>query len=143
MGSSSSSTRLLDGTTYTLPYSVISSNFDEYANIEIRSKRIWFTAGAGVHHGIVINLTKESEYWACEWGTGGKDVYRGTSMCSIYHKTLGKFKIRDIYDAVEKASYGATYGSNYNCNEWTEYVASYLGCSADCRWNGTCCQGRY
>ena len=144
MGSSSSSSnRLLCGTIYSLPNSVISDHFDEYAEVEIRSKRIDFTFGVGVHHGIVLDLPKENEYWACEWGNSGKDVYRGTKQNSVYHKTLGSFKIRDIYDAVNKASFGASYGSNYNCNHWTEKVARYLGCSADCRWSGTCCQGRF
>ena len=39
---------------------------------------------------------------------------------------LGKFYLKDAYNAAKKASNGASYGTKYNYNSWCENFAWYL-----------------
>lgn len=80
-----------------------------------------------------------------EWGNGGTNGWNQFSafacdtikgQCCI--SDLGVHSVKEVYEAAKDCSYGARYGSNYNCNMWTENVARKLGSRIKVHWNCSC-----
>lgn len=92
--------------------------------VSVRSRRI--KALLGVHHYIAVNGVGDGKWRVFEWGNGGTQGWNNLSCYatnSLYGQTciasLGQHSVKKVWEAAKNASYGCSYGTNYNCNSWT------------------------
>lgn len=111
--------------------------YGEYGNVNVRSRKVKGTLGVGVHHFITCE-PGDGTWLVYEWTDKGKKFYKCKYIYGRHCLSLGRYKVSDVYKACEAASYGARYGTNYNCNDWTEYAAKELGWNIKVHWCCTC-----
>lgn len=112
-------------------------NFDKEVTVYVWSRRISLLFA--LHHYIVCEF--DDKWRVAEWGASDKyslDVYscekiRGKECCY-----LGKYKLREVFEAIIKSSSGKQYTSTFNCNHWTNMVAMELGWKLNVKWNCSC-----
>ena len=134
MGSSSSKS-IAGDTAYTDPSWYTG---DTRGMVRVRSCRVAAALGLGVHHCIVVDCPSMDKWVVYEWGNHGWEFYACSSLCGQYCMDLGEHTLDEVYDAACYASDGASYGTRYNCNHWTEVVASQLGYDIEVHWNCGC-----
>ena len=124
------------GTRYIHP-SWYDGRFNEYGNVQIRSKRVRAALGLGVHH--LVRFDAGDKWVIFEWMVNGPKFYACNSISTNYCIDLGDYYLKDVYKAALAASKGASYGTNYNCNDWCEYFARALdGTRIKVHWNCSC-----
>lgn len=134
MGSSSSSSSAATRYTHRSWW----TNYSEtYVDVYVRSVRVTSALGLGVHHYIACDGIDE-KWRVVEWGTGGLEVYASASLYGQKCTSLGRHKLGDVLRAAENSAYGASYGTRYNCNHFTESLASNLGYNITVHWNCSC-----
>ena len=111
---------------------------DTRGTVRVHSCRIWVALGLGVHHCIVVDCPSKDKWVVYEWGNHGSEFYACSRICGQDCMTLGEHTLDEVYDAAFYASDGASYGSKYNCNHWTEEVARQLGYDIAVHWNCSC-----
>lgn len=130
-------------TTKGLPSYYDSCDHEKYGEVSVWSRRI--KAFLGVHHAIVIQVG--DGYWRVfEWLDDSKvhayacKIIRGQKCIS----NLGRRKLGEVIEAARTAAGRRTYRHvcigphRYNCNDWTEDVASKLGWSITVHGNCSC-----
>ena len=133
MGSDSSST---NSTKYYINNYWIDGSYGGEAKVYVKSRRV--EAYFGVHHFIACDVSSNDKWIVFEWMNYGRDFYECESLNAGTCCYLGRFNMSDVYDAVKKASDYYSYSSDYNCNHWTEKVASNLGINIKVHWNCAC-----
>lgn len=139
---SSSNQWLADSTRYTHP-SWWTNHLDDTVNVYIFSYRILAAFGLGVHH--VIACDDDDGKWrVAEWGPYDSNygsclkTYACTYIKGHKHCCLGHFRLGEVWEAINRSSNGREWSTDYNCNIWTENVASKLGWNVRCHWNCIC-----
>lgn len=100
---------------------------DRIATVSIRSTTI--VNMVGVKHHFILCECESGSIRVAEWLSDGLKFYRMVDCINCcYCKYLGKFKLGEVFQAIQKASQGRKYDwSSYNCNHWTQEVAKNLG----------------
>ena len=106
--------------------------------VRVRSCRVAVALGLGVHHCIVVECPSMDKWVIYEWSNNGAEYYACSTICGQDCMTLGEHTLDEVYEAARAASYGAHYGTRYNCNHWTEEVAKELGYDIEVHWNCLC-----
>ena len=106
--------------------------------VKVGSCRIGIALGMGVHHCIIVDCPSMDKWVVYEWSADGAEYYACSSIGGKYCLTLGEHTLDEVYAAAQAASHGATYGTRYNCNHWTEEVARQLGYNIEVHWNCSC-----
>ena len=119
--------------------------FNEYGNLQVRSKRV--SAFFGVHHFFRFEVLRsdltngsdaDSKWVVFEWMDDGKKFYACDGLWSNHCIDLGNYYLKDVYKAAAEASDGRSWSKDYNCNIWTETVARKLGRNITVHWNCSC-----
>lgn len=100
---------------------------EKVAEVKICSRKVPYVGGFILHHFLLCKVEDLEELIIAEWTTEN-NLYLVKEIDYKDCLFLGKYTIKEIKNAIDKASDGKTYSwSNYNCNQWTENVASELG----------------
>ena len=88
--------------------------------VRVGSCRVVLAAGLGVHHCIIVECPSMDKWVVYEWSSSGSEFYACSSIGGQFCMTLGEFTLDQVHEAAKAASYGATYGTRYNCNHWLD-----------------------
>jgi len=136
MGSSSSKDLAGSGATTYTHYTQYTGN--KKGTLGVRSCRVKSALGLGVHHGLVLDIPSADKYIVHEWSKEGRSSYAVKSLSGYWCiKNLGQHTADEVYEAASLYD-PSTYGSNFNCNHWTESVAKELGHKITVHWNCSC-----
>ena len=92
------------------------------------------------HHFIVCRGIDEN-YRVAEWVNCKTPLHLFTcaSFLGKECKSFGKFRLEQVKEAIDYATYGKTYCYlRYNCNSWVEMVIMRLGFKIKVKWNCKC-----
>ena len=134
---SSSSVHLGESTRYT-HHSCWTEDLDKEVSVYVFGYRIWQALGLGVHHCICCDGIGDGKFRIAEWSPDGLEKYACAKIQGHKHRYLGRYKLGDVLDAINKSSYQYSYSTDYTCNTWTKNVASNLGWTLGCCWNCSC-----
>lgn len=71
--------------------------------LQVRKNRIFLALGAGVHHGLRLDVPEASYYYYFEWNSRVR-MYKASKDESNLCQTLGKVKVKDISRAIQDSS---------------------------------------
>ncbi len=134
MGSLSSSTSATTAYTHCSWWTEYENN---YVNVYVLGVKVTSLLGLGVHHYIACDGI-DDKWRVVEWGISGIEMYASQSLHGNQCLSLGRHKLKDVRSAAENSAFGASYGTKYNCNHFTEKIASILGCDITVNWNCSC-----
>lgn len=110
---------------------------EKYVNVYVRSTRVAQALGLGVHHYIACDGI-DDRWRVVEWDRDGVHIYSTTGLRGKTCASIGKYKLGDVLRAAENSAYGSSYGTNFNCNHFTEKLVGKLGYDITLHWNCSC-----
>ncbi len=119
---------------YTHPTQITQWN-NHYVTLRLAGRKLGINifGASGVHHFFYIAIDDFDKWIVLEWmdegGTYSK--YANFFCChniNGYHcRNLGKFYVKEIYEACCYVSDRHSYSSKFDCNDWVRAVCSRLG----------------
>lgn len=84
------------------------------------------------HHGIVVDMPGETQFWSFEYNSDGYFRKCGNCTCGTRQKYLGEYTGKQILNAYNGALRGRSYSARvHNCNHFVERMRKGLGLDLD------------